>query len=284
VGAAVWVLDTLGIDDLGTAAVLNIVDEDNMASNSNSLLPTQQSVKAYVDSNASKPQYGFNVVMNASDPTNDIDFSAGGGWLSENNLVVFPAGLAMTKRLDASWSAGNNQGGLFSGSKANSTRYYLFAIYDPVNNIVDFGFDTSVTAANRPVAYTEWVWLGMVRTTAGGAIYEFYQEGDEFTYVTVDPESLGGTANAVFIDITSAFVPIGRVGLYIGNFAASANQGLYRPKGSSEITGRRVALSSSVPTFNKVKYDSAGTFQMQNSGSGTVTAVTVGFVCKRGRK
>lgn len=49
VGAAVWVLDTLGIDDLGTAAVLNSVDEDDMVSNSPSLLPSQQSVKAYVD-------------------------------------------------------------------------------------------------------------------------------------------------------------------------------------------------------------------------------------------
>jgi len=37
---------------LGTAAVLNSVDEDDMNSNSATLLPTQQSVKAYVDANA----------------------------------------------------------------------------------------------------------------------------------------------------------------------------------------------------------------------------------------
>jgi hypothetical protein len=34
---------------LGTAAVRNLVDEDNMVSNSDTLIPSQQSVKAYVD-------------------------------------------------------------------------------------------------------------------------------------------------------------------------------------------------------------------------------------------
>ena len=50
VGAAVWLNSTLTVDDLGTASLLNSVDEDDMASDSNILLPTQQSVKAYVDS------------------------------------------------------------------------------------------------------------------------------------------------------------------------------------------------------------------------------------------
>lgn len=40
---------TLG---LGTAAVLDVIDEDNMASDSATAVPTQQSVKAYVDSTA----------------------------------------------------------------------------------------------------------------------------------------------------------------------------------------------------------------------------------------
>ena len=49
VGSAVWVEDTLIASDLGSAALLGSVDEDDMSSDSNTLLPTQQSVKAYVD-------------------------------------------------------------------------------------------------------------------------------------------------------------------------------------------------------------------------------------------
>lgn len=54
VGAAVWVITTLDAEDLGSAALLNSVDEDNMGSNSDSLLPTQQSVKAYVDTKSAR--------------------------------------------------------------------------------------------------------------------------------------------------------------------------------------------------------------------------------------
>lgn len=53
VGAAVWVNSTLTTAELGTASLLNSVDEDNMVSDSPTLLPTQQSVKAYVDTSVS---------------------------------------------------------------------------------------------------------------------------------------------------------------------------------------------------------------------------------------
>lgn len=55
--------------DLGTVAALDSVDEDDMASNSATLIPTQQSVKAYVDANAGGGggnPYGADIVVAAS--------------------------------------------------------------------------------------------------------------------------------------------------------------------------------------------------------------------------
>lgn len=49
VGAAIWVQTTVDSEDLGTAAFVDVIDEDDMATDSATRPPSQQSVKAYVD-------------------------------------------------------------------------------------------------------------------------------------------------------------------------------------------------------------------------------------------
>jgi hypothetical protein len=63
------------------------------------------------------------VSNNASDANNDINFSSGNAPLDDGSGQVLLSS-TLVKRLDASWSAGTNQGGLFSGTKAINTRYY----------------------------------------------------------------------------------------------------------------------------------------------------------------
>ena len=119
-------------------------------------------------------------IANSATNANDIDFSAGNFEFSDksNNAVLS----AMAKRLDASWVAGTNQGGLFTGSKANSTWYHCFAIYNPTTGVSDCGFDTSVTAANIPSGYTKYKYLGSVLTNAIGNIVPFIQKENYFEW------------------------------------------------------------------------------------------------------
>lgn len=56
-GAADWQSTTLTIDELGGLALVNILDEDDFASNSATRPPSQQSTKAYVDA-ATAPSLG----------------------------------------------------------------------------------------------------------------------------------------------------------------------------------------------------------------------------------
>lgn len=53
---------------LGTAAIRNLVDEDNMVSNSATLLPSQQSVKAYVDNTVLDYQAGTGITIQTTSP------------------------------------------------------------------------------------------------------------------------------------------------------------------------------------------------------------------------
>ena len=142
------------------------------------------------------------IANNIADPNNDIDFSAGNFTFSDFSGQAVAT--AMTKRLDATWVAGTNQGGLFSGAKAANTTYHLFAIYDPVNNLTDFGFSTSLIAANRPVAYTKFKRIASLLTNVSlnirEGIYTFNNDRSySFYYKTPinDYSSTGSLAGAL---------------------------------------------------------------------------------------
>lgn len=77
------------------------------------------------------------IANNATDANNDIDFSAG-NFILNNGSGQGLLTTALTKRLDASWVAGTNQGGLLSGTKAINSTYHWFAIQKP-DGTVDVG-------------------------------------------------------------------------------------------------------------------------------------------------
>lgn len=85
---------------------------------------------------------------------------------------------AFTKRLQTSgaWAAGNNGNGLFSGVKAASTWYHAFIIKKDSDGSTDVGFDTSVTASNRPAGYSAYRIVGSVRTDSSGVIVPFIMD------------------------------------------------------------------------------------------------------------
>ncbi|WP_299084945.1 hypothetical protein [uncultured Paraglaciecola sp.] len=141
--------------------------------------------RSHIDSRNRLPDdyiTGLIVTINATDADNDLDIAAGQCTDSANKLDMALAS-GLTKQLDAVWSAGDNQGGLFTGSKAVSTDYYFFIISDP-DGTVDAGFDVSASAANKPAGYTRYRQLCAFSTDASGNI-------DPDTFSNTDPESIG---------------------------------------------------------------------------------------------
>ena len=140
---------------------------------------------------------------NATDANNDIDFSAGNGVLDDGSGQVLLSS-TLVKRLDASWVAGTNQGGLFSGTKANSTKYYEFAITNGTIN--DAGFDISPSGANIPAGY-KGSYRGMVKTDGSGNILAFKQTKNK-TLLTSPITEYSGTVGATYTNLTSSNVPL----------------------------------------------------------------------------
>lgn len=135
---------------------------------------------------------------NATDANNDIDFSAGNAPLDDKSGQVLLTS-TLVKRLDASWVAGTNQGGLFSGTKANSTLYYLFAITNGTIN--DGGFDSSPIGANIPAGY-KGSYRGTVLTDGSGNIRAFTLADKYMEYVSDITDYTPSPTNNVFATYT----------------------------------------------------------------------------------
>ena len=140
---------------------------------------------------------------NATDANNDIDFSAGNFQFSDGSGQV--TATAMTKRLDATWSAGTNQGGLLNGTavpKAINSTYHCYKIYNPTTGVEDSAFLLGVagTAPDPtsvlPSGFTKFQDRGSILTDGSGNIRPFTQDKKYFTLTTpVLSQSLTLTAN-----------------------------------------------------------------------------------------
>lgn len=132
---------------------------------------------------------GLTLSNNGADANNDIDIATG---QARGNSVTVTNSATLTKRLDASWAEGANQGGLDTGSKANSTTYHVHAIRKDADGTFDALFSTSVGSPTMPSGWTRVQRLGAVLTDGSGNIRAFIQSGNEFWLNTE-----GGVTNYV---------------------------------------------------------------------------------------
>jgi len=126
--------------------------------------------------------YGLKLSNNAGDATNDIDIAAGEAASTETTPVLIVLASALTKRLDAAWAVGTNQGGLDTGSIANTT-YHVWLIRRSDTGVVDALFSTSESSPTMPANYDQKRRIGSILRESG-AIVAFIQVEDEFIRAT----------------------------------------------------------------------------------------------------
>ncbi|HVH49688.1 MAG TPA: hypothetical protein VM760_07405 [Sphingomicrobium sp.] len=129
---------------------------------------------------------GLTYARNASDPTNDIDVAVGSA-MDGTNTRFLVLGAGLTKRIDAAWAVGTGQGGLDTGSAAD-TDYYIWLIERADTGVVDVLFSTSATAPTMPANYSFKRLIGWFRRASSANVdfktYEVAGGGLEFAWVT----------------------------------------------------------------------------------------------------
>jgi hypothetical protein len=181
------------------------------------------------------------IANNSTDANNDIDFSAGNFQFSDlsSNAVLS----AMTKRLDASWTAGSNQGGLDTGNKANSTWYHCYAIKNPTSGVSDAIFSTNATTPSLPTGYTKYKYQGSIYTNTGGNITPFIQVEKYFEWKDPIIEPSGTLSGTITHPITVPNVPV------LANISMVGSGGSGQTTANVSITGNNATPNANAPDF-----------------------------------
>jgi hypothetical protein len=109
---------------------------------------------------------GLALTTNVADATNDVDIAVGTAAADVSPYNLMQLTTALTKRLDATWAVGTNQGGLDTGAVANAT-YYIWLIQRSDTGVTDVLFSLSSTAPTMPTSYDRKRLLGLlVRASA----------------------------------------------------------------------------------------------------------------------
>lgn len=210
---------------------------------------------------------------NGSDSDHDIDFTA--GTFEFDDFSGQATASALTKQLDNSWVAGNNQGGLDTGTVAADTIYYMFAIWNPKTSTADFLFSASSSSPTLPSGYTKKKRIASLQTDGSSNIrngkYNFFHGGYRFDYNARITQFSGATP-ASFTDLNLDAPPFS-FALLNGEMAHSGAFCFYRLRSKVEgdiveagiIGNIALARAAICPPF-PIKTDSNSDIQHGFSG------------------
>lgn len=244
---------------------------------------------------------GFQITNNAGDTNHDIDFGIGECRDSTGGVLI-ALNSTLTKRIDAAWAAGNNQGGLFSGSVAASTNYHLFVIKKDSDGTIDAGFDTSLTAANRPAGYTSYRRVATLYTDGSSNLVQISNRADEFLlkvpvadYIQNNP---GTSAILATLSVPSGIQVEAKCSINLSNIASgggeyfllvtSPDQTDTIPSSSiftsKNAIGDEVQLNNTVTDPWRTNTSKQIRLRMDTSDTSlTLTVITHGWIDDRGR-
>ena len=129
---------------------------------------------------------GLILSRDSGDTSNDTNITAGEADNQDRDRKII-LGSEVTKRIDASWAAGDDAGGFPTGlTLTGSVWYHIFVIMNPTSGVVDAGYDTYLTATNLlsdASGYTEYRRVGAVLRNSGNtAVLGYTQIGNWFQW------------------------------------------------------------------------------------------------------
>lgn len=130
--------------------------------------------------------------------------------------------LTALSKTTGSWTAGNTNGALDTGTIANSTWYHVHVIKNPTSGTVDILVSLSATAPTMPSGYTLFRRIGSMKTDTSAHWIAFTQYGDDFIWTTTIQDVSNTTQSTSAVTYTIASVPTGVVVLWNGVVGAGS--------------------------------------------------------------
>lgn len=184
--------------------------------------------------------YGLRCSVAAGDPSNDITVQGGVCASVLSGYALMTLG-TITKRLDAGWSAGTNQGMLDTGVVQN-TSYHLYVIKNMSSGVVDLIASLNSSAPSLPAGYTQYrrIW-SIIRES--GANRQFRQYGDMCKCTSVNAISgviaYGPTLTNMRVPTGLALQPI-----FTTSGLTNASSGLIVSAGDADFGGVQAVVAT----------------------------------------
>ncbi len=169
------------------------------------------------EANVLPPDYfhDLEISRDVGDTDHDITISVGGCRDNDDDYDLVLTS-ALTKQIDATFAAGDDAGGMFTGSVAADTWYHIFLIRKDSDGSIDAGFDTSNKAVNIPSGYTAFRYVNSVLTDGSSNIIDFVQKGNEMFWLDPPQDFSTGSTGTTAVNRTVT-TPAGFKFRWIGN-------------------------------------------------------------------
>lgn len=236
---------------------------------------------------------GLTLSNNGADATNDLDIAVGVG-KDATNVYDMSLAAAITKRLDATFTAGTGGGGLDTGAKQNSTWYHVWLIRKNSDGTSDVLFSTSATAPQMPSGYTAKRRIGAILTNGSGVILQFRQLANEFLWVTsvLDVNISNQSTTAILYPLTVppgikvwALFVIRHLSATLGvtSYISSPDAGDEDPGAVNVQTLRNSVANQTETATMRLRTDTSAQIRGRATAASTsLVAVTFGWVDPRG--
>lgn len=183
---------------------------DATAWNASLEVPTKNAVRDKIESIVFR-SYLAGLTLSTAGSSTTMSVAAGQA-ADSTNAVAITLASAISKTTSA-WAVGSTNGGLDTGTIANSTWYYFYLIRRPDTGVVDVIFSLSASSPTLPTNYTQYRYIGGAKTNGSAQWTLFVQDGDDFYWDTpvVDFTGAGSTTATT----TTLTVPRKRVKAYL---------------------------------------------------------------------
>jgi hypothetical protein len=201
---------------------------------------------------------------------------------------------ASINKTTAAWAVGSGNGGIDTGSIANSTWYYFYLIRRPDTGVVDVVFSLNSASPTLPTNYTQFRYIGAGLTNGSAQWTAFTQFGDYFQWGTPVVDFTG--AGVVTASTLTCSVPRGRK--MLASFNVTASQGASAAIYLSDLASVDLAPGTTAAPLSSMRPgDGAGTggsmvsvttntsaqIRRREGATGTYSIAAVGWTDLRGR-
>jgi len=221
--------------------------------------------------------FGLGISNDAGDTAHDIAVAVGRcrNVADDANVILETA---ITKQIDAVFAGGTDAGGMFTGSVAADTMYFVFLI-EHDDGTVDVGFDTSNDGDNAPANYTAVCYLGVVFTDGSANILNFLRQRNFFRFLTPNEDVIDASVSSTWETGTATAPPnaLAQIAVYGDSGVALAS---VRPIGALDSTtqGDGQMIDSQKSGHGMVLLNDDKQFEyMENGGASNLSIWTIGY-------